>query len=70
MRRDVHGRDVRRMITLFTQLNGYICKCCHSPKCRHDHRLKQHPKWTVDQLPDGTFTWTTPAGYALTTHLG
>jgi len=50
------------MITLFTQLSGYICKCCHSPKCRHDHRLKQHPKWTVDQLPDGTFTWTTPAG--------
>jgi len=26
-----------------------------SPKCRHDHRLKQHPKWKVDQLPDGTF---------------
>ena len=22
----------------------------------------QHPKWTVDQLPDGTFRWTTPAG--------
>jgi hypothetical protein len=29
---------------------------------QHDHRLKQHPKWKVDQLPDGTFTWTTPAG--------
>jgi hypothetical protein len=29
---------------------------------RHDHRLKQHPKWKVDQLPDGTFTWTTRAG--------
>ena len=27
-----------------------------------DHRLKQHPKWTVDQLPDGTFRWNTPAG--------
>jgi hypothetical protein len=32
------------------------------PKCRHDHRLKQHLKWKVDQLPDGTFRWTTPAG--------
>ena len=27
-----------------------------------DHRLKQQPGWTVDQLPDGTFRWTTPAG--------
>jgi hypothetical protein len=39
--------------------------CCFgnlAPKCRHDHRLKQNPRWTVDQLPDGTFTWTTPAG--------
>ena len=29
---------------------------------RRDHRLKQHPKWQVDQLPDGTFRWTTPSG--------
>jgi hypothetical protein len=34
---------------------------------RHDHRLKQHPKWRVDQLPDGTFRWTTPAGRTYTT---
>ena len=27
-----------------------------------ESKLKQHPKWTVDQLPDGTFRWTTPAG--------
>jgi hypothetical protein len=33
-----------------------------APKCRHDHRLKQQPGWTVDQLPDGTFRWTTPSG--------
>ena len=32
------------------------------PKCRHDHRLKQQPGWKVDQLPDGTFRWTTPSG--------
>jgi hypothetical protein len=37
------------------------------PKCRHDHRLKQHPKWKVGQLPDGTFRWTTPAGRTYTT---
>jgi hypothetical protein len=39
----------------------------HAPKCRHDHRLKQHSKWKVDQLPDGTFRWTTPAGRTCTT---
>jgi hypothetical protein len=33
-----------------------------TPKCRHDHRLKQQPGWNVDQLPDGTFRWTTPCG--------
>jgi len=26
------------------------------------HRLKQHPRWHVDQLADGTFRWTTPSG--------
>jgi hypothetical protein len=31
--------------------------------CRRDHRLKQDPRWKVDQLPDvGTFRWTTAAG--------
>ena len=28
---------------------------------------KQHPSWNVDQLPDGTFRWTTPAGRIYTT---
>ena len=41
--------------------------CTSGPKCRHDHRLKQHPRWRVDQLPDGTFRWTTPAGRTYTT---
>jgi hypothetical protein len=44
------------------EAGGRSCLCNTGPKCRHDHRLKQHPKWTVDQLPDGTFRWTTPAG--------
>jgi hypothetical protein len=38
-----------------------------SPKCRHDHRLKQDTRWKVDQLPDGTLQWTTPSGCQYTT---
>jgi hypothetical protein len=49
------------------EAGGRSCLCNTGPKCRHDHRLKQHPNWTVDQLPDGTFTWTTPAGRTYTT---
>ena len=44
------------------QAGGRTCLCNGGPKCRHDHRLKQHPGWHVDQLPDGTFRWTTPSG--------
>jgi hypothetical protein len=46
---------------------GRTCLCNTGPKCRHDHRLKQHPRWKVEQLPDGTFRWTTPAGRTYTT---
>ncbi|HEY3649223.1 MAG TPA: DUF222 domain-containing protein [Streptosporangiaceae bacterium] len=49
------------------EAGGRTCLCNGGPKCRHDHRLKQHPKWKVDQLPDGTFRWTTPAGRTCTT---
>ena len=44
------------------EAGGLSCLCNGGPKCRHDHRLKQHPRWKVDQLPDGTFRWTTPSG--------
>jgi hypothetical protein len=44
------------------EAGGRSCLCNGGPKCRHDHRLKQQPGWKVDQLPDGTFRWTTPAG--------
>jgi Chloramphenicol phosphotransferase-like protein len=37
----------RRLHGLFPQLNAYIYECSHSPKCRHDHRLKQHPRWWI-----------------------
>ncbi len=49
------------------EAGGRTCLCNTGPKCRHDHRLKQHPRWKVDQLPDGTFRWTTPAGRTYTT---
>jgi len=49
------------------EAGGRTCLCNGGPKCRHDHRLKQHPKWKVDQLPDGTFRWTTPSGRQYTT---
>ena len=49
------------------EAGGRTCSCNGGPKCRHDHRLKQHPKWKVEQLPDGTFRWTTPAGRTYTT---
>ena len=48
------------------EAGGRTCLCNAGPKCRHDHRLKQHPRWQVDQLPDGTFRWTTPSGRTYT----
>ena len=44
------------------EAGGRTCLCNGGPKCRRDHRLKQDPRWKVDQLPDGTFRWTTPTG--------
>ena len=44
------------------EAGGRTCLCNGGPKCRHDHRLKQEPRWKAEQHPDGTFTWTTPAG--------
>jgi hypothetical protein len=49
------------------EAGGRTCLCNTGPKCRHDHRLKQHPRWKVEQLPDGTFRWTTPAGRSYNT---
>jgi hypothetical protein len=49
------------------EAGGLTCLCNGGPKCRQDHRLKQHPRWKVDQRPDGTFRWTTPSGRTCTT---
>jgi hypothetical protein len=64
-RRPAAGCDFEHNIPY--EAGGRTCLCNAGPKCRHDHRLKQQPRWTVDQLPDGTFRWTTPSGRSYTT---
>ncbi|HEV2259012.1 MAG TPA: DUF222 domain-containing protein [Streptosporangiaceae bacterium] len=44
------------------ETGGRTCLCNANPKCRHDHRLKQDPRWNAEQLPDGSIRWTTPSG--------
>ena len=44
------------------EAGGRTCLCNGNPKCRHDHRLKQHPRLNAEQLPDGSVCWTTPSG--------
>ena len=46
---------------------GRSCLCNGGPKCRHEHRLKQDPRWTVEQPTPATFRWTTPSGRQYTT---
>ena len=46
---------------------GRSCLCNGGPKCRHDHRLKQHPQWKVEQITPATFRWTAPSGRSSTT---
>lgn len=38
--------------------------------CRLHHLAKTHCGWLDQQLPDGTVTWTSPAGQTYTTHPG
>jgi hypothetical protein len=49
------------------EAGGRTCMCNGHPKCRRDHRVKQHPRWKVDQLASGNVRWTTPAGRQYTT---
>jgi len=46
---------------------GITCLCNGGPKCRHEHRLKQHPRWNCEQITPGTFRWTAPSGRQYTT---
>ena len=49
------------------EAGGRTCLCNGDSKCRHDHRLKQHPRWAADRLADGTTRWTAPSGRQYTT---
>ena len=46
---------------------GMSCLCNGGPKCRHEHRLKQDPRWRVEQATPSTFRWTSPSGRQYTT---
>ena len=46
---------------------SHTCLCNGGPKCRHDHRLKQDPRWQVEQITPATFRWTAPSGRTCTT---
>ncbi len=41
---------------------GSTDECDLGPPCRHHHRAKQAPGWTLEQPAPGTFRWTTPSG--------
>ena len=49
------------------EAGGRTCMCNGGPKCRHEHRLKQDPHWTVEQITPSTLRWTTPSGRQYTT---
>jgi hypothetical protein len=44
------------------EAGGPTCLCNGNPKCRFDHRVKQDPHWTTEQLESGAVRWTTPSG--------
>jgi len=44
------------------ETGGRTCMCNGNPKCRFDHRVKQDPRWHVEQLENGDVRWTTPSG--------
>jgi Domain of unknown function (DUF222) len=46
---------------------GRTCACNGGCRCRHDHRIRQSPGWTVTQPLPGYHQWTTPAGRTFTT---
>jgi hypothetical protein len=49
------------------EAGGRTCSCNGGPTCRHDHRLKQNPRWKVEQITPGTFRRTGPSGRQYTT---
>jgi hypothetical protein len=53
--------------TLAWDKGGRTCGCDLGGGCRRHHQLKQHPRWRLEQIRPGVFTWTTPAGRTYTT---
>jgi hypothetical protein len=49
------------------EAGGRTCLCNSDPQCRHDHRMKQDPRWEAEHLPSGHVRWTTPSGRQYTT---
>jgi len=49
------------------EAGGRTCLCNTGPKCRHEHRIKQDPRWKVEQITPGTFRRTAPSGRQYTT---
>jgi len=49
------------------EAGGRTCLCNGGPKCRHDHRVKQDPRWKVEQPTPAVIRWTTPSGRQYTT---
>jgi hypothetical protein len=49
------------------EAGGRTCMCNGAPTCRHEHRLKQDPRWKVEQISPGTFRRTAPSGRQYTT---
>ena len=49
------------------EAGGRTCECNGGPKCRTHHRLKQDPRWKVQQVTPDRFRWTTPTGRIYTT---
>ena len=47
---------------------GPTDECNFGPPCRHHHRVKQAPGWTLEQPEPGIFRWTTPSGRVYTTY--
>ena len=49
------------------EAGGRTCECNGGPKCRHHHRLKQDPRWQVEQPTPAVLRWKTPSGRLYTT---
>jgi hypothetical protein len=57
----------RLIVHVHTEIKGPTCKCTYTPACRHDHKRKQTPGWTLTTPTPGTLIWTTPGNRTHTT---